>query len=472
MRKRHMRDSQAADRLRSMSATVIVPLFLLVVAFLCGGGSLSQPLRDVIVQIAAILVLASVGLGWAGASPSPDGRLFLVPIVGLVLVVVLQLVPLPASVWTSLAGRAASAETLRLIGEPLGMRPLSLQPDRTILSGLALLPGIAMVLAAMRLGMTERLVVAGAIVLCALLSLVLGVAQVSLGTTGSSAINLYQTSHAGLPIGVFANTNHQAIFLVIAFVLAGALASRLSQSGAAPAVRWCIYAVMAAFAFGVVATESRAGIALLGVALFAIALREYLTGQARLFVLGAVGLLVVVGLLAFLNPTVARSFADFSDLDDARFRFWPNVIYAIGAMGWMGSGAGTFDNVYRSVETLDTLSSRYLNHAHNDYLEIALETGVPGIMVLLVALAVLAWRGLAIVRRTDRTDLPTGLDLAYAGMIGVGVLLLHSAADYPLRTPLLGVIFGFSCALMTRPPRRNATYEPTSPSTAPTLVRS
>jgi len=424
-----------------------------------------------IVQVAAVLVLASVALGWVGSASSPDTRAFLVPIAGLVLLLAFQLVPLPAAVWTTLGARAASAETLRLIGEPIGMYPLSLQPERTILSALALLPGVAMAVAAMRLEMTERLVLAAAVVACALLSLALGIVQAGLGAS-SAALNLYQTSHAGKPIGVFANTNHQADLLVIAFVFAGAFASRVTLSGVAAPVRWCIYALMAVLALGVVATESRAGIALLGIALLAMVLREYLGGQARLFVVGALGLVVLFGILVFLNPTVARSFADFSNVDDPRFRFWPNVIYAIGIMGWLGSGAGTFDGVYRSVETLDTLSSRYLNHAHNDYLEIALETGAPGIILLVVALGILGWRAVAIIRRTDRTDLPTGLDLAYVGMIGVGVLLLHSAADYPLRTPLLGVIFGLSCALMTRPPRRDATYEPTSPSTALTLVRS
>jgi len=296
-------------------------------------------------------------------------------------------------------------------------------------------------------------------------SLALGIAQESLGAS-SVVSNLYQVKHVGKPIGVFANANHQADFLVIAFVFAGAIASRVAPGGVSSPLRWCIYGLMAVLALGVVAAESRAGTALLGIAVLAMVLREYLGGQARWFLFGAVGLAIVFGLLFVWNPTIARSFTDFSNLDDPRFRFWPNVIYAIGAVGWLGSGAGSFDGVYRSVETLDTLSARYLNHAHNDYLEIVLETGAPGIILLIAFLVFLGWRAAAIIRRTDRTDPPADLDLSYAGMIGASVLLLHSAADYPLRTPLLGVIFGLCCALMTRPPRRNATYASQDLSTA------
>ena len=462
--------SQGTSDLRTAGLSALVPLILLVTAFVCGGASASQPLRDMIVQLAAIVLLASVALGWVGRAFSPDARIPLILIAALFVLLAFQLVPLPAAVWTALGMRAVSADILRLIGEPVGMYPLSVQPERTLLSALALLPGVAMAIAALRLETTARLLLAAGVVVGALLSLALGIVQASLGGS-SETINLYQTTHAGLPIGVFANTNHQADLLVIAFVFAGLLVRRIASESASQPLRWCIYGLMAVLALGIVATGSRAGIALLGLALLAMVVREHLSGHARLVLFGAGGLVALFGVLIVFNPTIARSFADFSNLDDPRFRFWPNVTYAIGVMGWLGSGAGTFDGVYRSLETLDTLSSHYLNHAHNDYLEIVLETGVPGLVLLLATLGFLGWRGVAIIRRSERADTPASPDLAYAGMIGAGVLLLHSAADYPLRTPLLGVIFGLCCAFMTRPPRCDATYATNRSFNRPTLVR-
>ncbi len=41
----------------------------------------------------------------------------------------------------------------------------------------------------------------------------------------------------------------------------------------------------------------------------------------------------------------------------------------------VGSGLGSFDPVYRSVEPLERLDATFFNQAHNDYLEIWLETG-------------------------------------------------------------------------------------------------
>lgn len=448
----------------------LLPLALLLVAFACGGSSMNQPMRDLIVQLFGIIVLAVAAAGWIGRGFSPDAKIPLILIALLAALFVFQITPLPAAFWTALDGRAVSADVLRLIGDPVGARPLSMQPELTVLSALATIPGVAMAVVAMRLGTPARALLGWAMVALALLSLIFGIVQVTLGTEAQPLL-LYRTSHAGLPIGVFANTNHQADLLLIGFVMAGVLAPQLGARAASWLEKpWWAYGVMAVLAVGVVASGSRAGIALLGVALLAVVLRQQLAGHVRLFLLGAAGLTVTLGLLIVFNGTFARSFADLSNLDDPRFSFWPNVIYAIGHFGWLGTGAGTFDGVYRSVETLDTLTSRYLNHAHNDYLEILLEMGIPGMLLLLAFIGFLVWRGIAIIRRRD---MGLGLNLAHGGMIGAGLLLLHSAVDYPLRTPLLSVVFGLCCALMTRPPRTatQAADNDIHPPVEPVLVR-
>lgn len=448
----------------------LLPLALMLLAFACGGSSMNQPMRDLVVQLLGVVVLAVAAAGWIGRGFSLDARIPLILIALLAALFVFQITPLPAGLWSALAGREISADVLKLIGEPLGPRPLSMQPELTVLSALATIPGVAMAVVAMRLGTPARALLGWAAVALALLSLIFGIVQVTLGTAAQPLL-LYQTTHAGLPIGVFANTNHQADLLLIGFVMAGVLAPQMGRRGGSWLEKpWWAYGVMAVLAVGVVASGSRAGIALLGVALLAVVLRQQLAGHVRLFLLGAVGLAGALALLILFNGTFARSFADFSNLDDPRFSFWPNVIYAIGQFGWLGTGAGTFDGVYRSVETLDTLTAAYLNHAHNDYLEIMLEMGIPGILLLLAFVGFLVWRAIAIIRQRN---LGVGLNLAHGGMICAGLLLLHSAVDYPLRTPLLSVMFGLCCALMTRPPRtatQDADHD-IEPPVEPALVR-
>lgn len=431
----------------SLRPSLLLPLTLLVLAFAFGGGSQNQPLRDLAIELFALVVLAGALSGVVGKRFSPDARIPLILIAALAGLFLFQLAPLPASFWAALGGRQVGASVLGLIHAGAQARPLSVQPELTVLSALAVLPGAAMAIAVMRLGAPGRLVLAWVLVAAALLSLALGVAQIGLGAD-AQALTFYKTQHLGLPIGVFANANHQADLLLIGFVTAGVLAPSFRLRGGWADRPWWIYGVMVALAVGVVATGSRTGIALLFVGLLAVVLRERMGGHVRTFLLGAVGLAATLGALILYNPIFARSFGDFSNVDDPRFHFWPNVLYAIGHFGWLGTGAGTFDGVYRSVETLDTLSSRYLNHAHNDYLEIVLEMGVPGVVLLLAFLGFMIWLGIGVIRRgADRSR-----GLAYAGMVCSGLLLLHSAVDYPLRTPLLSVVFGLCCALMTRVP--------------------
>jgi O-antigen ligase len=105
-----------------------------------------------------------------------------------------------------------------------------------------------------------------------------------------------------------------------------------------------------------------------------------------------------------------------------------------------GTGFGTFKPVYMLHETPAAIQSSYVNHAHNDWLEIAIEGGLPAIA--LMALFV-AWFSFGFLRAwfKDRSW-TTGLFQRAAGSTML-MLLLHALVDYPLRTPALMALFGF-----------------------------
>jgi O-antigen ligase len=90
----------------------------------------------------------------------------------------------------------------------------------------------------------------------------------------------------------------------------------------------------------------------------------------------------------------------------------------------------------------------FLNHAHNDYLEIWFECGWLGLALIA---AFMGWWVLA-TTRVLRSPADANAGLALCGSVIVALLLIHSAADYPLRTPALAALFAFAAGLLSKPP--------------------
>jgi O-antigen ligase len=107
-----------------------------------------------------------------------------------------------------------------------------------------------------------------------------------------------------------------------------------------------------------------------------------------------------------------------------------------------GSGLGSFRQVYHLYEAPDQVTTTYVIHAHNDYVELALETGLPGMIVMLLFLA---WWAVAVWRvwRTAEAG-----PFARAAAIASGAILIHSVVDFPLRTAAISACFGMCLALL------------------------
>jgi O-antigen ligase len=117
--------------------------------------------------------------------------------------------------------------------------------------------------------------------------------------------------------------------------------------------------------------------------------------------------------------------------------------------GFTGTGLGTFEKAYRMSELPDRVDRNFVNHAHNDYLELAIELGVPGI--ILMVLFVIWWtRSVARMIRSPAAD-----QFAYAGAIASAALLLHSAVDFPLRKAAMSAVFAM-CLVLIVQSRRTA----------------
>jgi O-antigen ligase len=396
---------------------------LLLVALLAGGRS--HDIQYAIVSLAALPALFLLlrdhrPLDRAGAA------LLLV-----IVVATLQLVPLPPALWSSLAGRDLLAATLGAAGLPIGWRPLSVAPWTTFTALLGLLAPVTAFFAARRLGWAAlRPVLAGVCVFAAL-SAMLGIIQ---RTTGHLAI--YHAGHEGYATGFFSNRN-QLADLLLAGVVTTPLLGRADNSRA-HAIVLSVAALLMALA--VFATTSKAGVLLIVPALAA-AFYMIWRPSPRQAAVGA-AILVVAVVLAVLSlkglaPVLAR-FADPETTAGDRAAILETMPVAIRAFWPWGSGYGTFVPVYAAFEDLDLIATTYVIEAHNDYLQIALEGGLPGTLSMLVGLAAIGWTCLALLRRRAPF-------LVLAPIAIIAIILAHSAVDYPLRMPALSVLFAVCC---------------------------
>ena len=119
-----------------------------------------------------------------------------------------------------------------------------------------------------------------------------------------------------------------------------------------------------------------------------------------------------------------------------------------------GSGVGSFEKVYPLYEDGAAVDRWYVNRAHSDYLEVALETGLPGMLLMAAFLWWWARRTVALWRTPDMPG------IALAATIGSGSILAHSLVDYPLRTAAMAALFGLCVGVMAQPRRQAVAAEP------------
>jgi O-antigen ligase len=245
--------------------------------------------------------------------------------------------------------------------------------------------------------------------------------------------------------GFFANRNHLATLILSATPFAVVLgAGRLRRRGGNVGI-WLSALFLGLALVGLAVVRSRFGVLLFGPMLGASLLAAWIaSGRSRppAALLGLVGTAAVAAALVAglaLGPIMARFDTGTPEL---RFERWSMVAEAAGPYLPLGTGVGSFDAVYRAHEPLEQLDSTFFNHAHNEYLETWLEAGWPGIALIIAFLVWYARRAWA----TWVAPPSRAADLGRAASIAIGMMLLHSIADYPLRTAALAVLFALCCA--------------------------
>ena len=419
--------------------------FWLLIAFLSllfavGGASRTDVLGQPVTRFAAWAFLVVFAL----LSPRFDLRQVkpvAVLVAFAVLMVSLQLVPLPPSIWMALPGRDLFIRAAEVSGQPQPWRPLSVSPAATANAlGSLIVPVVTLALVA-NLSRSQHWHLAAFILFLIFCGCILALLQFSGASFSNPLINFV----SGSVSGNFANRNHFALFVALGCLIAPILGWRENRH-----IRWKTIVGIALLPFlvlVVLATGSRSGMLLCGAGIAGglFTVRKSIIRDLQALPLaasatfGAVAVLGLVGLVLLslkLGRAIGidRAFAS-SGVDDLRVQALPYVLDAVGRYFPAGAGFGTFDPVYRIGEPDALLTSRYFNHAHNDWLEIILDGGIGSAALLFIALS---WFAFAIIRLRRR-----GRDASFLGALGAIALLMimiASITDYPARTPLIMAI--------------------------------
>jgi len=434
----------------SLVKSSVAPAYLLACLIL--GGSAQGIWQNTLLQLAGLGIIA-----WAAATgdeplPKSAQALMLILIAAFV-VVVLQLIPLPASLWAH-GLRMRIAEGYSLLGRPVPSLPLSLTPYASLSTLLAIIPPLAVFCAILRLGAFRASWLAAALLAGAVAGITLGALQV-VAPGAASPWYLYHETNRGVAVGFFANANHMADLLVcgLPFIAALAAGGRSRNIQRYSALLIILAGAALLLVVGIALNGSLAGYTL---AVPAIAASILIVAPAqrsvRLPVAIIAGLALVAAVAAMASTSIgsSRIGQEASGSVESRQEILKTTGRAIRDTMPFGSGLGSFVKVYPLYESADHVTPEYVVHAHNDYAELALELGLAGVLLIGVFLA--WWT--AAVRAGWRTG--GGGPYARAASITSAVILVHSVVDFPLRTAAISATFAMCLALLInrRPAQR------------------
>lgn len=391
----------------------------LLACLLLGGATQRGVLIEALLQVLVIAASTYALMGSTPGSGSAAAMRWSLVLGGLVLLAgVVQLLPLPVSMLE--IGRPAGL--LPYTGStdlpPVGSAPISLSVARTIEAVIFVLVPILFFAAASSLPEEDR----AGLLRFFVIGLVCNLIAAGLQYSFSGDTTLGDLLGYGVMVGMFANRNHFATLVFSSMPLIIYFGFFRGRPLLATSLLGLIFLIL-------LAAGSRAGI-LIGLGVVAISL-------TALIWRGRVGTVVLLALIAGIAAYGYGAFVQVSSRQlDPVFGRWEFAVTTLRAIrdNWLwGTGFGSFDLVYPFYETKDMVHVEYVNHAHNDFLEVFLEGGIGAGVILVVYAVALVARGFRVAR----------YPLQRLALLSIVVILLHSLVDYPLRTMAIAMSFAF-----------------------------
>ena len=267
--------------------------------------------------------------------------------------------------------------------------------------------------------------------------------------TSPDKLYWYRTpSQGGAIFGPFVNRNHYAglMEMLLPFAVVGFL---LPHTRTEKRILMLFAATL--ISASLVLSLSRSGVLALMVQL--IFLASFLTFRTN-NIRAAIGIAALgvplVALVAWLGTS--QLWERFSSLQD-----WMRVAISRDALRIFadnlafGTGLGTFPTIYPQYRSFAT--DLFINQAHNDIFQLMVETGLPGLLLVLWFLFLVYRSGW---KKAAGWNISWKGAASLAALAGITGLLVHSISDFNLRIPSNALFFCILCGVAAARDREKA----------------
>ncbi|MGH9554413.1 MAG: O-antigen ligase family protein [Terriglobales bacterium] len=254
-------------------------------------------------------------------------------------------------------------------------------------------------------------------------------------------------TRGGSIYGPYVNRNHYAglLEMLIPFALVAALSRSL------PPEKKALMAFAAVIMGGsIFLSRSRGGLLALAVQLLVLVVVYFRRGSSR----GVIAALLAVGVTAggfvvwldrgkMISRLENMPELGMESVEGVRRNILRDGLKMAADRPLTGWGLGAFPVVYPQYRSFYT--SKFVNQAHNDYLQVLVETGVTGFALVLWGIFALYREAFRKMRRA-----PAALrSPVLAAVVGCTGLLVHSFLDFNLHIPANAALFAVLCAAVS-----------------------
>ena len=257
---------------------------------------------------------------------------------------------------------------------------------------------------------------------------------------------------SGWVYGPYVNHNHYAGLMEMLAAVPLAMSLKQEMSGGKRLLLIFAGLTMAATIF---LSGSRGGsfAFVVEMALLAAAVTVTRSARAALALTLVVALILAAGLLGFGGVPAVDRLGTIPGVhgaaSDIRYTILQDGLRMARQRPWLGWGAGTFPVVYPQFRSFFT--NDFVNQAHNDYLQLLVETGAAGFLLLLAFLFLLFRRA---VRHLRYMRINHASAASVGAAVGCAGILVHSVSDFNMHIPANAALFFVLAAVAMRGRRR------------------